>query len=139
LFAYNILSSINDSNLLCPWKGCVHVYWTWTAKSFISKSSILCSWSLPRLSFLLPENGSRVSTYVCLGVDFDKGEFHGYWKAWGLALLGNEVRIGMHWTLKQGKWHEGPFLPLLIDWWLLAASSTNHRCQSVMPLSAYCI
>jgi hypothetical protein len=37
LFSYNILSSINDSNSLCPWKGCVHVYWTWTwtAKSFI--------------------------------------------------------------------------------------------------------
>ena len=89
MFAYNIISSINDSNSLCPWKGWVHVYWTWTwtAKSFISKSSILCSWSLPRLSFLFPENGSRVSTYVCLGVDFDKGEFHGYLK--GLDLLGD--------------------------------------------------
>jgi len=43
------------------------------------------------------------------------------------------VRIRMHCTLKQRKWHEGPLLPLLIDWWLLAASSTNHHCQFVMP------
>jgi len=43
------------------------------------------------------------------------------------------VRIGMHWTLKQRKWHEGPFQPILIDWWMLAASTTNHHCQFVMP------
>jgi hypothetical protein len=80
--AYNILSSINDSNSLCPWKGWVHVFTELellNLSHLISKSSILSirlPWS--RLSFLIPENGSRVSSYVSRK-----------WLLKGLDLLGD--------------------------------------------------